>query len=140
MKHITISQDNNFDHYDKLEVDDNTNEGVLLITKKEHLDEELSEIDVDKRKNEVHVSTAIVVHQGPLDARNKIPKVGVKRTRNQFENIVGTTHGWTNDQELALERAYLEAKPTPHFWKKVSRLVTYYYSISISCSFNKVDF
>ncbi|KAF8020138.1 hypothetical protein BT93_G0747 [Corymbia citriodora subsp. variegata] len=31
--------------------------------------------------------------------------------------------GWTKEQEAALQRAYFSAKPTPHFWKKVSRFV-----------------
>ncbi|XP_030455763.1 uncharacterized protein LOC115676879 isoform X2 [Syzygium oleosum] len=31
--------------------------------------------------------------------------------------------GWTEEQEDALQRAYFSAKPTPHFWKKVSRFV-----------------
>ncbi|KAI3976448.1 hypothetical protein MKX01_008306 [Papaver californicum] len=32
-------------------------------------------------------------------------------------------HGWTKDQDAALERAYFAAKPSPNFWKKVSRMV-----------------
>ncbi|KAI3523418.1 hypothetical protein L1887_01525 [Cichorium endivia] len=48
---------------------------------------------------------------------------GVKRKRNQLEGNSGITHGWTKDQESALERAYLQAKPTPHLWKRVSKLV-----------------
>ncbi|KAF5200767.1 Homeodomain-like superfamily protein [Thalictrum thalictroides] len=31
--------------------------------------------------------------------------------------------GWTKDQEVALQRAYFAAKPSPHIWKKISRLV-----------------
>ncbi|XP_010261205.1 PREDICTED: uncharacterized protein LOC104600080 [Nelumbo nucifera] len=31
--------------------------------------------------------------------------------------------GWTKDQEVALQKAYFAAKPSPHFWKKVSKLV-----------------
>ncbi|XP_044469203.1 uncharacterized protein LOC123198566 isoform X2 [Mangifera indica] len=31
--------------------------------------------------------------------------------------------GWTKEQEVALQRAYFATKPTPHFWKKVSKLV-----------------
>ncbi|KAG6473875.1 uncharacterized protein LOC122027403 [Zingiber officinale] len=30
---------------------------------------------------------------------------------------------WTEEQERALQRAYLLARPTPHFWKKVSKMV-----------------
>ncbi|XP_059644868.1 uncharacterized protein LOC132286534 [Cornus florida] len=50
-------------------------------------------------------------------------EIGVKRKRNQAEEGCGTFQGWTNDQEIALQRAYFAAKPTPHFWKKVAKLV-----------------
>ncbi|XAR51445.1 hypothetical protein NMG60_11006077 [Bertholletia excelsa] len=50
--------------------------------------------------------------------------IGVKRKREQVGiNDDDTVQGWTRDQELALQRAYYAAKPTPHFWKKVARLV-----------------
>ncbi|KAF9626081.1 hypothetical protein IFM89_030749 [Coptis chinensis] len=32
-------------------------------------------------------------------------------------------HGWPQDQESALQRAYFTANPSPHFWKKISKLV-----------------
>lgn len=44
-----------------------------------------------------------------------------KRKRDEVSN--GRSLGWTNEQELALQSAYFIAKPTPHFWKKVSKLV-----------------
>lgn len=56
-----------------------------------------------------------------LDDRRKEVEVGRKRKRDEEGNR--TVHGWTKEQELALQRAYLVAKPTPHFWKKVSKLV-----------------
>ncbi|KAF8091774.1 hypothetical protein N665_0436s0037 [Sinapis alba] len=31
--------------------------------------------------------------------------------------------GWTEELELALQGAYLTVKPSPHFWKKVSKMV-----------------
>ncbi|XP_043708264.1 uncharacterized protein LOC122657584 isoform X2 [Telopea speciosissima] len=31
--------------------------------------------------------------------------------------------GWTKEQETALRRAFITGKPSPHFWKKVSKLV-----------------
>ncbi|XP_068656993.1 uncharacterized protein [Aristolochia californica] len=34
-----------------------------------------------------------------------------------------TNQKWTDNQEAALRRAYFTQKPTPNFWKKVSRLV-----------------
>ncbi|KAF3439150.1 hypothetical protein FNV43_RR17425 [Rhamnella rubrinervis] len=56
-----------------------------------------------------------------LDDRCGQVEVGRKRKRDEEGNR--TVHGWTKEQELALQRAYLVAKPTPHFWKKVSKLV-----------------
>ncbi|KAK4768944.1 hypothetical protein SAY86_027094 [Trapa natans] len=46
---------------------------------------------------------------------------GVKRQRE--ENASGSSQGWTKEQEADLQRAYLATKPTPSFWKKVSKLV-----------------
>ncbi|XP_059665690.1 uncharacterized protein LOC132311675 [Cornus florida] len=50
-------------------------------------------------------------------------EIGVKRKRNRAEEGNGNFQGWTKDQEIALQRAYFAAKPTPHFWKKVAKLV-----------------
>ena len=47
---------------------------------------------------------------------------GNKRKRKQA-GLQGTNQGWTKQQEVALQRAYFAAKPSPHFWKKVARLV-----------------
>ncbi|KAK7386463.1 hypothetical protein VNO78_26705 [Psophocarpus tetragonolobus] len=44
---------------------------------------------------------------------------GEKRKRSGKE--IDT--GWTKKQKLALERAYFSAKPSPHFWKNVSKQV-----------------
>ncbi|KAG5059159.1 hypothetical protein AAZX31_01G019400 [Glycine max] len=44
---------------------------------------------------------------------------GEKRKRGGEE----ISKGWTKEQELALQRAYFAAKPSPHFWKNVSKLV-----------------
>lgn len=49
------------------------------------------------------------------------------RSRSQIEEEHSIVHGWTKEQELALQRAYLTAKPTPHFWKKVARMVMHLY-------------
>ncbi|KAI8017940.1 hypothetical protein LOK49_LG04G03204 [Camellia lanceoleosa] len=46
-----------------------------------------------------------------------------KRKRNRVEEGHGIVQGWTKDQELALQRAYFSAIPTPPFWKKVANLV-----------------
>ncbi|XP_076952609.1 uncharacterized protein LOC143626379 [Bidens hawaiensis] len=108
--------DNNSDQFD-----------TLTIIETPVLGEELSKKDRVRNKNRAAVTTAVVVQEGPVNVRDDVNKrerkVGVKRKRNQFENNIGIGQSWTKDQELALERAYFEAKPTPHFWKKVSRLV-----------------
>ncbi|KAM5576952.1 hypothetical protein ABKV19_007674 [Rosa sericea] len=56
-----------------------------------------------------------------LDCGDK--KVAVRRKRKRGGEDVKVAKGWTKEQELALQRAYLLAKPTPGFWKQVSKLV-----------------
>ncbi|AES95895.2 hypothetical protein MTR_5g030750 [Medicago truncatula] len=46
---------------------------------------------------------------------------GVKRKRKRVGGVVA--EGWSKEQELALSTAYFTAKPSPHFWKNVSKLV-----------------
>ncbi|XP_062144815.1 uncharacterized protein LOC133852149 [Alnus glutinosa] len=53
----------------------------------------------------------------------KAKEIGVEKKRKRDEEDSGLSKGWTKEQELALQRAYFAAKPTPHFWKKVSKLV-----------------
>ncbi|KAL2937952.1 Mis18-binding protein 1 [Bienertia sinuspersici] len=48
---------------------------------------------------------------------------GVKRKRKQTGLQGGTNQGWTKEQELELHRAYFTAKPSPHFWKRVAKMV-----------------
>ncbi|GFP86318.1 hypothetical protein PHJA_000775600 [Phtheirospermum japonicum] len=51
-------------------------------------------------------------------------QIGGKRKRQQVdEDCDFTIKGWSENQELALRRAYFTAKPTPHFWKKVAKMV-----------------
>lgn len=54
-------------------------------------------------------------------------EINLKRKRNRDEEVKKsgkiTIEGWTKEQEVALQRAYLATKPTRHFWKKVSKLV-----------------
>ncbi|CAA2979770.1 uncharacterized protein LOC111408994 [Olea europaea subsp. europaea] len=45
------------------------------------------------------------------------------KSRSRIEEEHSTILRWTKEQELALQRAYFTAKPTPHFWKKVARMV-----------------
>ncbi|XP_071914486.1 uncharacterized protein [Coffea arabica] len=50
-------------------------------------------------------------------------QVPAKRKKIQVEEEHRMFQGWTAEQELALERAYFAAMPTPHFWKKVAKMV-----------------
>lgn len=60
----------------------------------------------------------------------------INRKRKPDDEYDDITEGWTKEQELALQRAYFAAKPTPHFWKKVSRLVFSYPNLEflVHCS------
>ncbi|KAB5513681.1 hypothetical protein DKX38_027587 [Salix brachista] len=50
-----------------------------------------------------------------------------KRRRKRAEEATNRdVEGWTKDQEMALQRAFFTAKPTPNFWKKVSKLVIFF--------------
>jgi hypothetical protein len=48
---------------------------------------------------------------------------GVKGRRKHGGGEVA--EGWTKEQELALRMAYFTAKPSPHFWKNVAKLVCF---------------
>ncbi|KAJ0241571.1 hypothetical protein HA466_0209830 [Hirschfeldia incana] len=48
------------------------------------------------------------------------PKVDEGKRIDKTKNERG---GWTEELELALQGAYLTVKPSPNFWKKVSKLV-----------------
>ncbi|XP_057481108.1 uncharacterized protein LOC130768120 [Actinidia eriantha] len=64
---------------------------------------------------------SLMVIDGGKETDDK--EIGVKRKRNEVAEGCGFVKGWSKDQELALQRAYFAAKPTPNFWKKVSKLV-----------------
>ncbi|RWW24388.1 hypothetical protein BHE74_00051600 [Ensete ventricosum] len=59
---------------------------------------------------------------------NKRAKVEVRAGEGK-EVVVGASEHccvpeeWTEEQEMALRKAYLSARPSPHFWKKVSKMV-----------------
>jgi hypothetical protein len=38
---------------------------------------------------------------------------------------------WTKEQDMALRKAYFSARPSPHFWKKVSKMVPSLYIINV---------
>lgn len=62
---------------------------------------------------------------GNKEVGDQVDKKQVEATRKKIyaSNEQPTVQGWTREQELALERAYFSAKPTPHFWKKVAKMV-----------------
>jgi len=55
------------------------------------------------------------------ELRKEEVECGVKRKRKRVGGEVA--EGWSKEQELALRIAYFTAKPSPHFWKNVSKLV-----------------
>ncbi|GMY12031.1 homeodomain mRNAion factor [Fagus crenata] len=73
-----------------------------------------------KRERRSSIGPEAVIVEG--DER-KANDIGIERKRKRDEEECGITKGWTKEQELALQRAYFVAKPTPNFWKKVSKLV-----------------
>uniref|UniRef100_A0A5B7B5S1 Myb-like domain-containing protein n=1 Tax=Davidia involucrata TaxID=16924 RepID=A0A5B7B5S1_DAVIN len=82
-------------------------------------------VKLEKRKTRSSLISSVVTEGGreerEIDKGRK--EIGVKRKRNQVGEGHEIIQGWTKDQELVLQRAYLAAKPTPHFWKKVAKLV-----------------
>ncbi|PKA57642.1 hypothetical protein AXF42_Ash016688 [Apostasia shenzhenica] len=63
------------------------------------------------------------VEDGEVGKRRKLEN----QIETGFEIIENTeccgSATWTKEQEEALEKAYILAKPSPHFWKKVSKMV-----------------
>ncbi|XP_071707544.1 uncharacterized protein [Rutidosis leptorrhynchoides] len=99
VKRSKRKRDNNVDRLDTLAIYDDDDTGKQ---------DEVSDKCADKSKNGAAVCTTIVVHEG-------------LKAEADFNKTIN--NGWTKDQELALEKAYIGAKPNPHFWKNVSRLV-----------------
>lgn len=89
---------------------------------------------------------AKVAVDGPGDENSDGERgVGKKKRRKRGENVEAemetgrseveeccSFEGWTREQEVALRRAYLSARPSPHFWKKVSKMV---FCQAFLCSF-----
>ncbi|GLU20204.1 hypothetical protein SLE2022_364150 [Rubroshorea leprosula] len=67
-------------------------------------------------------STAEKRRQGKIACRGN-EKIETNLKRKCSEDAIGVVQGWTKEQEVALQRAYFAAKPSPRFWKKVSKLV-----------------
>ncbi|XP_027362846.1 uncharacterized protein LOC113870453 [Abrus precatorius] len=72
------------------------------------------------KENRVFSDEGFVIEGGGTKAKNEERvEMGVKRKRDGEE----IAKGWTKEEELALQRAYFATKPSPHFWKNVSKLV-----------------
>ncbi|KAL4644458.1 hypothetical protein ACB092_02G166900 [Castanea dentata] len=74
----------------------------------------------ERRTRRSSISPEAVIVEGE---ERMVKDIGKKRKRKRDEEDRGMTKEWTKEQELALQRAYFVAKPTPNFWKKVSKLV-----------------
>ncbi|KAL9375995.1 hypothetical protein Peur_030115 [Populus x canadensis] len=92
----------------------------------------------NKVKGEVETSNRRGVIIGLKASKARVSAVGICETKKldiatadnnnrKRERAEGANkravEGWTKDQEMALQRAFFTAKPTPNFWKKVSKLV-----------------
>ncbi|KAI3470831.1 hypothetical protein Pfo_027494 [Paulownia fortunei] len=98
---------------------DSPHKGVMPDERKPKGDGELSKPYISKR--DVN-GCGIKSGSGDKNCKRKM-RIGEKRKRYQVEEECEVVQGWTKEQELALQRAYFTAKPTPHFWKKVARMV-----------------
>jgi hypothetical protein len=59
-----------------------------------------------------------------VEESKKEPVEGGAKGKRKHKHICSEiAEGWTKEQELALRKAYFTAKPTPHFWKNVSKMV-----------------
>ncbi|KAK2656677.1 hypothetical protein Ddye_009729 [Dipteronia dyeriana] len=58
-----------------------------------------------------------------VDQTSEDTRVSRKRKRGDDGNESCKIQGWSKEQEIALQRAYYASNPTPHFWKKVAKLV-----------------
>ncbi|XP_078433441.1 homeodomain-like superfamily protein [Wolffia australiana] len=78
------------------------------------------------KKKKIEVSAAPIIEKGRLDKPSKITelKEGISPKRDSLNGTgVSEPLDWTLEQQLALRRAYILAKPSPHFWKKVAKMV-----------------
>ncbi|EEF33472.1 uncharacterized protein LOC8288707 [Ricinus communis] len=76
-----------------------------------------------ERKNFPVVIGIKAVKRRDLCEKKQEIRVTKKRKRGEDCGSNASVEGWTKEQEMALHRAYLVAKPTPNFWKQVSKLV-----------------
>ncbi|KAF6147390.1 hypothetical protein GIB67_003288 [Kingdonia uniflora] len=90
------------------------------------LSEDLPRKFPEKRTCGVQTSS-VMAQKGEKVKKKRISKSGVDEIGDKMKNdkIVKNcqVQGWTKDQDVALRKAYFAVKPTPHFWKDVSKLV-----------------
>lgn len=59
-----------------------------------------------------------------VDDRNQVRPDTDKQPIVCFaETEAPSLDGWTGEEEIALRNAFFLARPSPHFWKKVSKMV-----------------
>jgi hypothetical protein len=74
------------------------------------------------------------VEKSDSDYESEETRVRKKRKREEcseteapvefaYGELGGGLNGWTEEQEIALHKAFFLARPSPHFWKKVSKMV-----------------
>ncbi|WCJ32042.1 Homeodomain-like superfamily protein [Euphorbia peplus] len=100
--------------------------GVSLDKEKGKVGEGSSAEVVKKndRRNQCCGVVKVVVGLEAVNARDRKEESKVSKKRKRGEEARnGSVKGWTKEQEMALQRAYIIAKPTPNFWKQVSKLV-----------------
>jgi len=102
--------------------------------------QDLQSLPPDSQEIATSSETRKVSHQKGKNKKDSAlvvqPKIGDDRLMNTEENNEepsGTErerkqnfHGsddWTEEQDVALRKAYFSARPSPHFWKRVSKLV-----------------
>jgi len=90
--------------------------------------QDLQSLPPDSQEIATSNETRKVSHQKPkigddrlmnTEENNEEPS-GTERERKQ--NFHGSDD-WTEEQDVALRKAYFSARPSPHFWKRVSKLV-----------------
>ncbi|KAK7252469.1 hypothetical protein RIF29_36426 [Crotalaria pallida] len=85
--------------------------------------------EAKKKEYPVEHCEGLVVEEGKV-RNGDVVEVGVKRKRKR-KREKEAAKGWTKEQELALQRAYLAAMPSPHFWKNVSRLKVKHHAFTL---------
>lgn len=68
-------------------------------------------------------TAAIQMEEGKKGRKLQSGDIGAIEKRSEPALKGCNLQGWTKDQEAALHRSYFTSKPSPHFWKKVSKMV-----------------